>query len=158
MSESLYPTRFGQLPIRDEQIWQCSLPLSGFADLQRFALLHVDKQGPFLWLQSLDDPLIAFLLCAPEHFSLHYEAPESSCADGVNMLLVILPQKPEDQLRVHQIAPLYFCPGQRSLRQWIVEQVQPASGRGSDLPPDCLLAHAVRLGTPSNAASQTGSV
>ncbi|WP_308388929.1 flagellar assembly protein FliW [Acidithiobacillus sp. AMEEHan] len=158
MSESLYPTRFGQLPISDAQIWQCSPPLSGFADLQRFALLHVDKQGPFLWLQSLDDPMIAFLLCAPEHFGLHYDPPEPCCADGVNLLLVILPQKAEDQLRVHQLAPLYFCPGQRSLRQWIVEQAQPASGGSSDLPPDCLLAHAVRLGTVTDTKSQTGTL
>ncbi|MEY2341133.1 flagellar assembly protein FliW [Acidithiobacillus sp. IBUN Pt1247-S3] len=158
MTSSQYPTRFGLLPIAEEQIWHCSPTLSGFAELQRFALLHIDKQGPFLWLQSLDDPLIAFLLCAPQHFGLHYDMPQPLCADGVNMLMVILPQKTEEELRAHQQAPLHFCPSQRSLRQWIVEQAQQANRGGSELPPDSLLTHTVHIRSHPSESSKTGTV
>lgn len=158
MTSSQYPTRFGVLPIAEEQIWHCSPTLSGFAELQRFALLHIDKQGPFLWLQSLDDPLIAFLLCAPQHFGLHYDLPQARCTDGVTMVMIILPQQAEAELRVHQQAPLHFCPAQRSVRQWIVEQAQEINRGGADMPPDALLAHALRLGSGADEPSKTGTV
>lgn len=158
MSSKQYPTRFGLLPIAEKQIWHCEPALSGFAELRHFALIHVDQQGPFLWLQSLEDPLIAFLLCAPQHFGLQYGAPQAACAGGVNMLMVILPQSAAEDLRAHQLAPLYFCPNQRSVQQWIVEQAQEAPRNGSDTPPAELLAHVVPLSLDTAAPSETSAM
>jgi flagellar assembly factor FliW len=147
MSAEHFPTRFGKLPVASTHIWRCDPPLAGFPELQRFALLHVQNQGPFLWLQALDDPAIAFPLCAPIHFGVDYAAPKPVCSEGSVMLMVIVPRDGDAAgLRAHQMAPLYFCPQQRVFRQWIVEAPQASQGSGEALPPAPLLAMSIRLG------------
>jgi Uncharacterized protein conserved in bacteria len=89
-----YDTRFGPISIADEEIWHCIAPMPGFTDLQRFALLHLPSQGPFVWLQSLDEALITFLLVAPEHFNIRYsQVPHFAKTSGVPMVMVILPKR-----------------------------------------------------------------
>ncbi|MEL5849200.1 MAG: flagellar assembly protein FliW [Candidatus Igneacidithiobacillus chanchocoensis] len=156
MSAEHYPTRFGKLPIANTQIWHCDPALAGFPDLQRFVLLHVQNQGPFLWLQALDDPAIAFPLCAPIHFGVDYTAPKPACNEGTIMLMVIVPRDGDNaQLRAHQLAPLYFCPQQRAFRQWVVEAPQPRQGSGEALPPAPLLTMSVRLGLVASGEAST---
>ena len=146
-----YSTRFGLLPISDAQVWHCVAPLPGFAELQRFALLHVHEQGPFVWLQSLDEPLIAFLLVAPEHFGLHYpQRPQfaAQATDGISMVMVILPQKTNDSLQANALAPLYFLPNTRQFGQWIVEHAEPSLTNISEAqtPPATLGVPIIQLG------------
>lgn len=117
-----YETRFGPLPIADGEIWQCIAPIPGFTDLRRFALLHLPSQGPFVWLQSLEEPLITFLLIAPEHFNARYsQIPHFAKTDGITMVMVILPQTEGGTLQSNAQAPLYFLPETRQFGQWIVE-------------------------------------
>jgi len=120
-----YATRFGSLDIADNQIWECIAAMPGFTELRHFALLHVPTHGPFVWLQSLDDALITFLLVAPAHFQLqytqapHFAHPQKS---GIPMVMVILPQQPDGVLQTNGLAPLYFLPEKKQFGQWIVEQ------------------------------------
>ncbi|MDD2748503.1 flagellar assembly protein FliW [Acidithiobacillus sp.] len=141
-----YDTRFGPFSIADEEIWHCIAPMPGFTNLQRFALLHLPSQGPFVWLQSLDEALITFLLVAPKHFNLHYsQAPYFAKTSGVPMLMVILPQTENGMLQSNSLAPLYFLPETRQFGQWIVErhEMPPESLSASHLPPAKLQAHIV---------------
>ncbi len=152
-----YSTRFGLLPVSDAQIWHCVAPLPGFAELQRFALLHVQEQGPFLWLQSLEEPLIAFLLVAPEHFGLRYPQRPHFAAqetDGTSMVMVILPQKANEALQANALAPLYFLPGPRRFGQWIVEHAEPNPAHVSTAktPPATLNAPLIHLGLSRQSA------
>ncbi|MCE5359556.1 flagellar assembly protein FliW [Candidatus Igneacidithiobacillus taiwanensis] len=156
MSAEYYPTRFGKLPVPSTQIWRCDPALAGFSELQRFVLLHVENQGPFLWLQALEDPAIAFPLCDPIHFGVDYAAPKPACGEGTIMLMVIVPRDGDAAgLRAHQMAPLYFCPQQRVFRQWIVEAPQPCQGSGAALPPATLLAMSIRLGLDASGEAST---
>jgi flagellar assembly factor FliW len=141
-----YDTRFGPFSIADEGIWHCIAPMPGFTNLQRFALLHLPSQGPFVWLQSLDEALITFLLVAPDHFNLQYsQVPHFAKTSGVPMLMVILPQTQSGTLQSNSLAPLYFLPETRQFGQWIVEHhempTEPLSV--SDLPPAKLQAQIV---------------
>lgn len=145
-----YSTRFGLLSISEEQVWQCVAPLPGFTELQRFALLHVQEHGPFVWLQSLDEPLITFLLVAPAHFGLHYpQRPHFALqeAEGTSMVMAILPQQAKDSLHANALAPLYFMPGTRQFGQWIVEHPDPDSAVISEAkrPPLTLYTQIVHL-------------
>lgn len=67
-------TRFGELEINPDAIltFPCGLP--GFEGCNRYQLLHEDKAGPVVYyLQSLDDPAVAFSIVDPASFGLNYE-------------------------------------------------------------------------------------
>ena len=141
-----YNTRFGPFSIADEEVWHCIAPMPGFTDLQRFALLHLPSQGPFVWLQSLDEALITFLLVAPEHFNIRYsQVPHFAKTSGVPMVMVILPQTENGTLQSNSLAPLYFLPETRQFGHWIVEHHEVPSGPLSDvhLPPAELQAQII---------------
>ncbi|PKY11227.1 hypothetical protein B1757_05410 [Acidithiobacillus marinus] len=145
---STYSTRFGPLSIAEKDIWHCIAPMPGFTELHQFALLHLPSQGPFVWLQSLDDPLITFLLIAPEHFNLRYsQTPHfaKSEKEGITMVMVILPQTENGKLQSNALAPLYFLPDKMQFGQWIVEHQEIVSEPllTSHLPPAALGAQTV---------------
>jgi flagellar assembly factor FliW len=64
-------TRFGELEtieVADEALLTFPEGLPGFEDHTRFALTEHERLEPFLWLQSLHDPLIGFLVVEPRTF------------------------------------------------------------------------------------------
>jgi flagellar assembly factor FliW len=46
--------------------------LLGFEEYQRFVIVSIEGQEPFKWLQSLDDPNLAFLMLDPLSFKKDY--------------------------------------------------------------------------------------
>lgn len=131
-----YATRFGDVEVGPRQRWVAAEPLAGFEDLRDFVLLQVQGQGPFLWLQSLQLPELAFLIIDAACFSLAYaDVPEASAC----CVLVILPRSAGEVLRLHKQAPLLFDAERGTFAQKMVEaeQVlgsgvwveQPADGR-----------------------------
>ena len=84
----------------------CHDALPGFEDLREFALLHLAEQGPFLWLQSLELPELAFLLVDAARFGLRYAGVDTG--DAPVCLMVIVPRSADEVLRLHKFAPLLF--------------------------------------------------
>lgn len=67
-------TRFGEMEINPESILTFPLGLPGFEGCDRYQLLHEDKAGPVVfYLQSLDDPAVAFSIVDPALFGFNYE-------------------------------------------------------------------------------------
>ncbi|MBF0336445.1 MAG: flagellar assembly protein FliW [Nitrospirae bacterium] len=56
-------SRFGELEVEDGKIISFPRGLAGFEGLTRYCLLFTDK--PVKWLQSVDDPEVAFTLVDP---------------------------------------------------------------------------------------------
>jgi len=76
-------TRFGALSIDDERVMNFPRGLLGFPDHHRFALIQTGEENYFFWLQSLDDPQLAFVVSDPTIFFKDYEVPirEETAAD-----------------------------------------------------------------------------
>lgn len=55
-------SRFGQLSVNPEKIITMTSPFLGFPDSKRFIVKPHGEESPFLWLQSLDDPKLAFVV------------------------------------------------------------------------------------------------
>lgn len=68
-------TQFGQVEIDASRILTFSGGLLGFPEHKRFALIQTDANEQFYWLQSVDDPTLAFLVCDPRSFIPDYSAP-----------------------------------------------------------------------------------
>jgi flagellar assembly factor FliW len=58
-------TRFGEIDIRESEMITIKGSILGFGRLRRFVLLIHDDQTPLWWMQSVDDPAIAFVVINP---------------------------------------------------------------------------------------------
>jgi flagellar assembly factor FliW len=53
------------LPVTTENVVRLPLGLLGFEHIKQYVLLSKPDEAPFVWLQMLDDPNLAFLVVAP---------------------------------------------------------------------------------------------
>lgn len=61
-------TRFGRLEVNEERIISFPRGLLGFPQHQRFALIQTGEENYFFWLQSVDEPSLAFVVTDPAIF------------------------------------------------------------------------------------------
>ena len=76
---SIETGRFGTVQVDEERIIQFGEPILGFQDSTRFIILDHAEDSPFKWLQSIDEPDLAFVVTNPKFFGVEYEfvLPES---------------------------------------------------------------------------------
>lgn len=70
--------RFGQLAVLEEDKITIPQGILGFPDLRNYCLVDPGDDTLILWLQSLDDPQIAFPVLEPKIFKPDYAARLSS--------------------------------------------------------------------------------
>ena len=68
-------TRFGRMAVDDERVITFPHGLLGFPDHTRFALIQTGEENYFFWLQSVDDPNLAFVVTDPTIFFKEYDVP-----------------------------------------------------------------------------------
>ena len=66
-------TRFGKVEIDGSRVITFNDGLLGFPKHRRFALLQTADEAVFLWMQSVDDAALAFLVCDPLVFVADYQ-------------------------------------------------------------------------------------
>ncbi len=66
--------RFGQLTIGDEEVITFHQGILGFTDAKRFCLVDPGDDTLILWLQSLDQPSVAFPVLEPKIFRPDFTA------------------------------------------------------------------------------------
>ncbi|MBI4849270.1 MAG: flagellar assembly protein FliW [Nitrospirae bacterium] len=64
--------RFGDLEVREEKIITFPEGIVGLPDLKKFILID-HKDTPLKWLQSLDDPDMAFIVASPEFVAAEFQ-------------------------------------------------------------------------------------
>lgn len=67
--------RFGTVTVDEKEILTFPEGLLGFASRKRFFIYNGDRNIPFFWLQSVDDPKLAFVICDPQMFFPEYKVP-----------------------------------------------------------------------------------
>jgi len=66
-------TRFGLLSVNDDRIITLPKGLLGFPNHTRFALIQAGQENYFFWLQSVDEPNLAFVVTDPSIFFKDYD-------------------------------------------------------------------------------------
>jgi flagellar assembly factor FliW len=72
-SMEIQTTRFGRTEVDDERIISFPRGLLGFPEYQRFALIQTGEENYFFWLQSVDEPSLAFVVTDPGIFFKDYQ-------------------------------------------------------------------------------------
>jgi len=68
-------SRFGTVDVADERVITFGRGLLGFSEHRRFCLLQPNDEACFFWLQSVDDPDLAFVITDPNLFVPEYTVP-----------------------------------------------------------------------------------
>lgn len=68
-------TRFGVIDVAEDRVITFPKGLLGFADFKRYCLLEPSEEACFFWLQSLDEPSLAFVVTDPVLFVPEYALP-----------------------------------------------------------------------------------
>ncbi len=117
---------YGPVEIEEKQVLQFPQGLLGFEEYQSFALIDAHKK-PFFWLQSTQDPQIAFILIKPSIFHEGYEPGVSQedfddigAAGTDDCLVFAIVTVPESgPMTANLQGPLYICKKTRKGKQCI---------------------------------------
>ena len=87
-------TRFGEIEINENRIIHFSEGLAGFPEDKKYFILEHKPESPFMWLQSLASPGLAFVimnpfLVYPEYLEDMSPEEENALKPGVNETVMI---------------------------------------------------------------------
>ena len=121
--------RFGELEVADERVLDFPEGLPGFREARRFAMVEVPDNDVFFWLQSIDDPALAFLCTVPWPFFPDYEPelPETDqealglteAADAMVLCLLTV-RREEQEVTANLLGPLVVNQRTRTGRQVVL--------------------------------------
>ncbi|MDY0039495.1 MAG: flagellar assembly protein FliW [Desulforhabdus sp.] len=119
--------RFGPLELGEETAIQFPWGIPGFENLKRYVLLE-HGNGPFQWLQAVDDPRVAFVVCPPEVLGIKYKVPRDNIAqlevehpDDLLVLTIVSFDREKKTPRPHLTGPLLFNSITRIAAQWSID-------------------------------------
>lgn len=94
---------FGQIEIAEDEIIEIPRSLLGFEGLQRYVIVDRDESKPFRWLQSIDEPTLAFVIANPLIFFPDYrvevnsrEVADIEVDDPTNVEILVIVTIPTD--------------------------------------------------------------
>ena len=129
--------RFGEVEIDEKRIFKFALPIIGFNELRNFVILDVNKDSFFKWLQSVEDPALAFPIVSVFSMNLDYsiDLPDNvvellNITDVENLLVMNIASIPQDDPQgttINLLAPIVFNIGEQLAGQVIL------SGSGYDI-------------------------
>lgn len=129
--------RFGEIEIEEKRIFKFALPIIGFNELKDFVILDLNKEGFFKWLQSVEDPALAFPIVSVFSMNVNYSIDlpdnvvETLKIQDVESLLVMniasIPQNNPQDTTINLLAPIIF-----NLDEMLAGQVI-LSGSGYDI-------------------------
>ncbi len=108
--------RFGEISVDDERIIHFVEPVLGFQGSTRYVILDHAENSPFKWLQSADEPELAFVVTNPKFFGIDYEftiADETATQldlqnadDALVLTIVNIPQGDPGKMTANLLGPI----------------------------------------------------
>lgn len=125
-------TRFGSIDIEEEKIIGMPFGMLGFPDKKRFVILQHKENSPFFWYQSVDDPILAFVIMSPFLFKPDYEVDmddvlkemswnEESERNNLQLYVVVnIPKGSPDKMTANLIGPILIDNNTRQAVQLVI--------------------------------------
>lgn len=123
-------SRFGEIEVSEDRVIEFPGGLVGFPGLVRFLVIDDEKSAPFRWLQSLDEPNLAYVAVEPKWVVPDYRVdlpPVLAAQLGITqpddlsvLVIVTIPQDPRE-MTANLKGPLVFNATTRKGAQLIIE-------------------------------------
>lgn len=125
-------SRFGEIEYDPKKTIHFPDGLIGFDTLRDFVVVPPSKEGPLFWIQSVDDPDIAFVLTDPTNFFLDYKVvpDENECRKlGLDtpencLALSVVTVHPDKTITLNLQAPILYAPERCIGLQVILEKTK----------------------------------
>jgi flagellar assembly factor FliW len=122
-------TRFGEVEYDPENLLHFPAGLIGLPNLRHFIVMPNKKQGPLFWIQSVDEPDIAFVLTDPTNFFLDYLVkPDATERQSLHIdegdecfVLTVVTVPPDQKITLNLAAPILFAAKTNRAIQVILE-------------------------------------
>ena len=122
-------TRFGPVQAPANEVVTLVEDMLGFPGLRRYVFLDNPAGGPFKWMQSLDLPQVAFVVCDPALFLPSYkvllkqsemdEIQLQKLDEGVVVVILVVPKDPRG-ITANLQGPLVINLEKRLAKQFIL--------------------------------------
>jgi flagellar assembly factor FliW len=142
--------RFGAVSVDEASVLTFVQPILGFDSLKEFALFDHDEDSPFKWLQSLEDPTLAFVVTNPTLFGHNYEfnLPQDACSvlniqraeEAQVLTLVTVPEENPLHMTANFLGPIVFHNDTRQAMQLILEDPETYGTKVRLIPDDAVSA------------------
>lgn len=129
--------RFGEIEVDDSRVYSFVLPIIGFNELRKFVIIDTGEDNFFKWLQSVEDPALAFPVVSVFSMNVDYSIDlpdnvvDSLKIQNVESLLVLniasIPQDNPQGTTINLLAPIIFNLDEKLAGQVIL------SGSGYDI-------------------------
>ena len=129
--------RFGEIDIDETRIFDFALPIIGFNELKKFIILDINQESLFKWLQSVENPELAFPIVSVFSMNADYsvDIPDNvveklkiTTAESVLVMnIASIPQDNPQGTTLNLLAPLIFNLDEQLAGQVIL------SGSGYDI-------------------------
>ena len=116
-------SRFGEITVDSERVISLLSPFLGFPESTRFILKSHGPKSPFMWLQSLDNPQLAFVVLPAALTGLDYrpEIPRqigkdlmiTGDSDREILLILTIPKNNPKEMTANLLGPIVLNPGKR---------------------------------------------
>ena len=110
--------KFGEIEVDESRIFEFVFPIIGFDELKRYIILDPNKDNLFKWLQSIDDPGLAFPIISVATLNFDYpidisdNVVEELDIKNVESVLVMnitsIPQDDPQNTTINLLAPIIF--------------------------------------------------
>jgi flagellar assembly factor FliW len=122
-------SRFGEIEYNPENTLLFPEGLIGFENLRNFVVMPNKKDGPLFWIQSVEDPQVAFVLTDPTNFYFDYKpVPDGSereklgiTDDDECLIVSVVSVPPDRKITLNLAAPILFAPETNRALQVILE-------------------------------------
>lgn len=123
-------TRFGQVQVQEEDTLSFPEGILGFNDLRKFVLLDDPNDEIFAWLQSCEEPAIAFPVLEPELFAEQYritlaksdlESLKLQSLEGTRLFCIVTIPDDPTQMTANMKAPIVVNAAQKIARQCVLQ-------------------------------------
>ncbi len=110
--------RFGEVEVDDNLIFDFVMPVIGFDNLSKFIIIDSNKEALFKWLQSTEEPDLAFPIISVAGLDYDYSVELSdsvvealgieNAEDILIMNITSIPQENPHGTTINLLAPLVF--------------------------------------------------
>lgn len=123
-------SRFGNITVGEDDVLQFPEGLLGFSDLDRFVLLDDPSDEIFAWLQSCDEPSIAFPILEPELFVENFKLGlnksdlkllNNETGEGLRPFCIITIPEDPTMMTANLKAPIVINVAQKLGRQCVLQ-------------------------------------
>jgi flagellar assembly factor FliW len=122
-------SRFGRMTVDEERVMTFPRGLLGFPNHNSFALIQTGEENYFFWLQSVDDPNLAFVVTDPAIFFKDYQVPvreetstELQLTDPSFLQMFVICNKVGDWLTGNLLGPILVNANNRLATQVVLTE------------------------------------